>query len=317
MALDPQTQALLESMRAAGAAALCDLPVAQARIVLAEMSRRLDLDSIELPEVTDCRVPVDGASIGVRIYRPRPRGPVLPLLILYHGGGFVAGDLETHDRVARYYAREADAVVVSVDYRLAPEHCFPAGVEDCYAAVVWAAAHAGDFGADGTRLAVTGDSAGGNLSAVVCQLARARGGPAIAFQALVYPAVNLDPQVDYPSRLEFAENYFLTGRDIEWVTANYLDDAAIQCRDPRASPILAGDLSGLPPALVVTAGFDPLRDEGRAYANRLAAAGVATEYRCFEGTIHGFTSFAGVLDAGREGLALVADRLRTVLRGRT
>lgn len=314
---DPQTQALLEGMRASGAPALAGLPVDQARAMLAELSRRADIEAIELPEVTDERVPVRGGSIAVRVYRPRPSGPMLPLVLLYHGGGFIIGDLDTHDRMARYYAREADAVVVSVDYRLAPEHRFPTGVEDCYAALGWAATQASRFGADAGRIAVTGDSAGGNLSAVVCQLARSRGGPAIRFQALAYPVVDLTGQADWPSRREFASGYFLTASDIDWVGANYFDDADVQGHDLRASPILDRDPRGLPPALVVTAGFDPLRDEGRAWAERLTAAGVAAEHRCFEGTIHGFLSFGGVIDAGREGLALVADRLRGALHDRT
>ena len=310
---DPQTRALLDGMQASGLPALCDLPVDQARGMLAEVSRRSDIECIELPEVSNQRVPVAGGSIGVRVYRPRPRGPVLPVVILYHGGGFIIGDLDTHDRMARYYAREADAVVVSVDYRLAPEHRFPTGVEDCYAVLGWVAANASRLGADAGRIAVTGDSAGGNLSAVVCQLARDRGGPAILFQALAYPVVDLTAQADWPSRREFADGYFLTARDMDWVTNHYFDDAAVQSQDPRASPLLAASLGGLPPALVVTAGFDPLRDEGRAYSERLAAGGVATEHHCFEGTIHGFLSFAGVLDAGREGLALVAKRLKGAL----
>lgn len=314
---DPQTRALLERMRASGMPALCDLPVGQARAMLAELSRRSDIECIDLPEVSDQRVPVSGGSIGVRVYRPRPRGTLLPVVILYHGGGFIIGDLDTHDRMARYYAREADAVVVSVDYRLAPEHRFPTGVEDCYAVLGWVVAQADRFGVDAGRIAVTGDSAGGNLSAVICQLARDRGGPAIRFQALAYPVVDLTAQADWPSRCDFAAGYFLTARDMDWVTNHYFDDAAVQSRDPRASPLLAASLDGLPPALVVTAGFDPLRDEGRAYAERLTASGVATEHRCFEGTIHGFLSFAGMLDAGREGLALVAQRMRSALHDKT
>ncbi len=314
MRLEPQTRSLLEQMRASGAPPLCDLPVAQARAALAQMSSTLDLELTEVAEVQDTRIPVPGGTIPVRVYRPFASDQALGLLILFHGGGFMVGDLDTHDRMARFYARQTGAVVVSVGYRLAPEHRFPVGVEDCYAALVWAAAHAAGLGADPGRIAVTGDSAGANLAAVMAVLARERGGPAIAFQALVYPAVDLDPQADYPSRRLYAEDYFLTARDVAWVTANYFDDAAAQCPDPRASPIRAPDLAGLPPALVVTAGFDPLRDEGRAFAERLAAAGVSVEYRCFEETIHGFFSFAGVLDAGREGLALVAARVRLALQ---
>ncbi|MBM5812371.1 MAG: alpha/beta hydrolase [Gammaproteobacteria bacterium] len=303
-------------MRTSGMPPMCDLPVGQARAMLAELSGRSDIERIELPEVRDLPVPVSGGTITVRVYRPEPPGRRLPAVLLFHGGGFIVGDLDTHDRMARYYAREADAVVVSVDYRLAPEHRFPTGVEDCYAALCWVAAQAGSLGIDPGRIAVTGDSAGGNLSAVVSLLARDRGGPAIALQALVYPAVDLTAEADWPSRREFAAGCFLTARDIDWVRAHYFADAAAGSRDPRASPWLAADLRGLPPALVVTAGLDPLRDEGHAYARRLSVAGVATEYRCFSGTIHGFLSFGGLLDAGREGLALVAARLRAALHDR-
>lgn len=297
--------------------AMAGMPVGQARAMLADLSQHTDIERIELPEVRDLQVPVQGGTITVRVYRPDPPGRRLPAILLYHGGGFILGDCDTHDRMARYYAREADAVVVSVDYRLAPEHRFPTGVEDCYAALGWVAAQAGSLGVDPTRIAVTGDSAGGNLSAAVSLLARDRGGPAIVLQALAYPVVDLTAGADWPSRSQFADGYFLTARDIDWVRGHYFDDAGVLTCDLRASPWLAADLRGLPPALVITAGFDPLRDEGRAYAERLTAAGVATEYRCFDGTIHGFLSFGGVIDAGREGLALVAGRLRGALHDRT
>lgn len=315
--LDAQTQALLDSMRAQGAPALCELPVGEAREALAALSRTLGPAPQSVHEIEDRRISGPAGEIPVRLYWPRPVGAEepLPIVLHYHGGGYMAGDLDSHDGIARWYCRHADAIVVAVDYRLAPEHRFPAAVEDAYAALRWAAEHALDIGAEGERVAVTGDSAGGNLSAVVCQLAAARGGPEVAFQALVYPAVDLAPDADYASRREFAEGYFLTARDIEWLTGLYFDDVAEQARDPRASPMRAASLAGLPPALVVTAGFDPLRDEGRAYAERLAAAGVAVEHRCFDGAIHGFLSFAGVLDVGREALALVADRLRRALHG--
>jgi acetyl esterase len=190
-------------------------------------------------------------------------------------------------------------------------------VHDSYAALEWAASHASDFSGDAARIAVAGDSAGGNLAAVDCQLAKQRGGPRVAFQALIYPTVDLrDPfeNPGYRSRGQFGGgDYFLSRRDMEWFRSLYLTDIPGEAGDPRVSPIAAADLSGLPPALVVTAACDVLRDEGKAYADRLAAAGVPVEYHCFGGTIHAFMSFAGAIPAGLEALSFVASRLQAGL----
>jgi acetyl esterase len=208
-----------------------------------------------------------------------------------HGGGFVIGDLETHDNVCRRLARDAEVVVVSADYRLAPEHVFPAAVEDSMAVLTAVAADIDSYGGDAGKLVIGGDSAGGNLAAVCSQLAR-EGGPALAAQLLVYPAVDL--LGDFPSRTENAEGYFLTLKDMEWFGRNYLgfDEtdprAAEVAEDPRLSPIKAANLAGLPPAIVATAEFDPLRDEGNAYAAALEKAGVRVVHRQFPGLIHGF-----------------------------
>jgi acetyl esterase len=215
--------------------------------------------------------------------------------------------------MARHLCKDADALVVNVGYRLAPEHKFPAAVDDSYAATVWAVEHAQEFGGDPARVAVVGDSAGGNLATVVCMLAKERGGPRIAYQALLYPCTDANPSASYASRAEFGGGeYFLSRRDMEWFFGLYLADTA-HTSDPRVSPLHASDLSGMPPALVVTAGCDLLRDEGKAYADKLAAAGVPVEYRCFNGTIHAFVSFAGAIPAGQDALRFVADRLRTAL----
>jgi acetyl esterase len=266
--------------------------------------------------IEDRRIPAAGGDFGVRVYTPRRDNRGLPIIVFFHGGGWAAGDLDTHDAVARYYSANADAVVVAVDYRRPPEEKFPAAVNDAFAAVEWAAAHGRDIGGDATRLAVIGDSAGGNLATVACQLAKERGGPRIAYQALIYPTVDLrDPMQtsEYGSRERFGGgDYFLSTRDMEWFRSLYLTDVARETRDPRVSPIVA-DLTGLPPALVVVAGCDMLRDEGKAYADRLAAAGVPVEYRCFEGTIHAFMSFAGAIPMGLEALSFVASRLRASL----
>lgn len=316
--LDSATTMFLEGMRAAGGRPACEQTPDEFRAVVAMASAQCAAPPAAVERVEDRRIPVEGGDIGVRIYTPRPpgTGATLPLVLQFHGGGFVAGDLDTHDSISRYYAAHADAIVVAVDYRRPPEHRFPAAVEDSYAALVWAAGEAAALQGDPARLAVTGDSAGGNLSAVLCRLAQERGGPRIAFQALVYPAVDFHSDLAgaFPSRAQFGTgDYFLSTRDMEYFRRHYLADPAAESADPRVSPLNAADLSGQPPALVVTAGCDPLRDEGKAYADRLAAAGVSVEYRCFEGTIHACLSFAGVIPAGAEALAFVASRLRAAL----
>jgi acetyl esterase len=234
------------------------------------------------------------------------------VLLYFHGGGFVAGSLDTHAPLARYLCQNADVIVVAVGYRKAPEARFPAAVDDAMAATEWVARNGKDIGADSSRIAVAGDSAGGNLAAVVCQLAKARGGPRIAFQALFYPLMDftLAPS---PSRVQFGGgDFFLANRDMEWFRELYLTDPT-HASDPRVSPLLAPDVSGLPPTLIVAAGCDLLVDEGRAYADRLRAAGVPVEHRCFDGTIHAFMSFTGAIPLGREALSLAASRVRGAL----
>jgi acetyl esterase len=229
-------------------------------------------------------------TIPVRVYRPDVDG-ALPTLVYFHGGGFVIGSLETHDGVCRALSHDIGAVVVGVDYRLAPEHHFPAAVEDAYAALRWVAGHVDEYGGDATRIAVGGDSAGGNLAAVCAQLAQADG-IALAAQLLVYP--NTDLLGDFPSRTANAEGYFMTLADAHWFAEQYLgmteDDPRLAevARDPRLSPLLADSLEGLPQAVVATAEFDVLRDEGNAYATALEKAGVRVEHREFPGLIHGF-----------------------------
>jgi len=313
---DPATEQFLQMLRAAGRPPLDEQPVAVARAGTRAANQQMARPPLPLHRVEDRRIPTPAGELNVRMYWPRPAAEDerLPIVIFFHGGGFVLCDLDTHDPIARYCSLHADAIVVSVDYRLAPEHKFPAAVDDSYAAVSWVAAHADELGGDAHRIAVAGDSAGGNLATVVCQLAKERRGPAIAFQALFYPVVDLDPKAPFPSRAEFGGgDYFLSTRDIAWFNSQYLTDLVFDIRDSRASPMRARDLSGLPPALIVTAGCDPLCDEGEAYAERLKAAGVPVEYRCFEGTIHVFLSFAPVIPAGDEGLAFIAERLHAAL----
>ncbi|MFB6296440.1 MAG: alpha/beta hydrolase [Halobacteriales archaeon] len=218
------------------------------------------------------------------MYTPEGEGP-FPVLTFYHGGGWVIGTLDTHEPICRALAGAADCVVVSVDYRLAPEHPFPAALEDCYAATRWVSDNAATLHADPDRVAVGGDSAGGNLAAAVAQACRDHGGPELVHQLLVYPVT--DHAFDTDSYAENAEGYFLTRADMEWFWDHYLD-SRFDGNNPYASPLRARDLGGLPPASVVTAGFDPLRDEGIAYAKRLDAAGVAVEHHHYDGAIHGF-----------------------------
>ncbi len=251
------------------------------------------LASTEGPEVAAVEDhTVTGGQHGefaVRAYRPAgsTADDALGCLVWIHGGGFVIGDLDTADSTCRVLANEAAAVVVSVDYHLAPEHPYPAAIDDVMTALDWVVTRADDLGIDPARLAVGGDSAGGNLAAVACQLARAAHTPAIAFQLLVYPAVDLAE--DHPSRRENGEGYFLTQESMVWFGRQYL--AGRDPATPRVSPLLASDLTRLPPAMVITAEFDPLRDEGAAYADALEAAGVPVERVHFEGEIHGFFDF--------------------------
>jgi acetyl esterase len=230
-------------------------------------------------------------------------------LVWFHGGGFVLGSIESHDGLCRALAAQAGVVVVSIDYRLAPEHRFPAGVEDAIAATRWVLDLSEELGIDPHALAVGGDSAGGNLAAVVAQSLRG-GSPPLAFQLLVYPAT--DATCREPSHRLFQDGFVLTERDIAWFLEQYLPDPRL-ASDPRVSPLFAEDLTGLPPALVVTAGFDPLRDEGRRYAERMRQSGVTVEHIGSEGSLHGFLNTAGAVREASRVLKLVAERLRNRL----
>ena len=258
----------------------------------------------------DRKIPGPAGEIAVRIYTPvDASGPVLAGLVFFHGGGFVIGDLETHDDLCRCLANGSGCRVVSVDYRLAPEHPFPAAVDDSFAATQWVAAHAAELGIDPKRLAVGGDSAGGNLAAVVAQLAKAKGSPAIAFQLLIYPVTQLGAAVDTPSMRENGKGYFLEKEGMDWFTRCYAPDAKHRT-DPRLSPMLCPDVSGQPPAYVITAGFDPLRDEGKDYADKLDAAGVPVTYVNYPGMVHGFFSMRSLIPKAREAVAAAAAAVR-------
>jgi acetyl esterase len=240
-------------------------------------------------------IPGPGPDVLVRIYTPEGRGR-FPVLVWFHGGGWVVGDLETADGTARRLTAQAGCVVVSVDYRLAPEARFPAAAEDCYAVTQWVAANAAGIDADPGRIAVGGDSSGGNLAAVVSLMARDRGVSPPVFQLLVYPVIARD--FDTGSYRQNGEGYGITSDSMKWYWDLYLTDDA-DASNPYAAPLLAKDLSGLPPALVITAEFDPLRDEGEAYAQRLREAGVTVTYSRYDGMIHGFFGMPAFIDRGR------------------
>jgi acetyl esterase len=269
--------------------------------------------SEEVASVVDRSIPGPQGEIPVRIYTPATGaagdGP-LGVLVFFHGSGFVIFDLDTHDHECRMLANLGRVVVVSVDYRLAPEHKFPAAVTDARAALHWVVDHAEGLGADPARLAVGGDSAGGNLAAVVAQVARDEGGPPIAFQLLVYPVTDL--RGGHASRVENGKGYLLTTEVMQWFEEQYLNDDTDRT-DPRASPLLAASFAGLPRALVITAEYDPLRDEGDEYAQRLQADGVEVTHHRYDGAVHGFFQLSATTDIGRRAVEEAGAALRTAL----
>ena len=311
MPLDAQVEVLLKELAAQGLPPLHQLPVAEAR-ARAESEPMMALGGarIGVGAVRDINIPVNEAEIGARVYTPKGSGPH-PVVVFFHGGGWVICSLDSHDNLARGICRDADAIVVSVAYRLAPEHRFPTAAHDCFEATRWVADNAASFDGDASRLAVCGDSAGGNLSAVVSQMARDAGGPALTFAALIYPVVDLTAQGG--SMVEYAKGYFLEREAMEWYMNHYL--SLSERSHPMASPLLNSDLTGLPPCFIATCEYDVLRDEGEAYGDALRAGGVEVEIKRYDGLIHAAATMTGVLDGG---LALVADvgaRLRAALHG--
>jgi acetyl esterase/lipase len=305
--VDPEVQAVLDEMAAADLPALEELTPDEARA--ASAARFADLPpGPDLPSVEDRTVPGPAGAIPVRVYTPEGEPP-FPVIVYFHGGGWVVGDLDTlADPWARSLAAETGAVVVSVDYRLAPEHPFPAAVDDCYAATEWIAGHGTEIGVDGGRLAVAGDSAGGNLAAVVALRARDRDGPRISFQALGCPVIDHDFTTG--SYRDCSEGFFLERTTMEWFWDHYVSDVSGR-DDPEVSPLRADSLAGLPPALVITAEYDPLRDEGDAYAARLREAGVPVAHHSYDGMTHCFYVMPFTRSKGT--LAAAAAEIRAAL----
>jgi acetyl esterase len=311
--LDTTLQLMLTGQKAVGIEGLAsspDVAVARAQLSIVAASFKQD---IPVAEVTNFAVPGPAGDIPVRHYRPRD-GAGAPLLVFYHGGGQVIGDLDTHDDLCRHLCRDGAVHVLSVDYRLAPEHKAPAGNDDALAAYRWALEHAGDLGADPDRIAVGGDSAGGNQAALVSIRARDDGLRPPALQVLFYPVVNYRDETR--SQTLFADGFFLTKHDLHWFREQYLDGGPLDAADPRVSPLLADDLSGLPPALLLTAGFDPLRDEGRQYAEALRGAGVVVDYREFGSLVHGFANFFPLGGASTAATAEAISAMRAHLARR-
>jgi acetyl esterase len=301
--LHPEARAVLDQFAAVPALDLAALPAAAVRAWFDQMSQPRTRAPVH--EVSDLTAAGPAGEVPVRLYRPAAEGR-LPAIAYYHGGGFVIGSVETHDGTCRALANATGCAVVSVDYRLAPEHRFPAAPEDCWSALAWLAAEGEALGLDPSRLAVAGDSAGGNLAAAAALLARERG-PELRFQLLVYPVT--DHGFDTPSYLENGEGYFLSAAMMRWFWQQYLEEPS-HGADPLASPLRAADLAGLPPALVLTAEYDPLRDEGEVYAARLRDAGVPVTITRYAGMFHGFVRMTRILDKARTALDEIAGSLQ-------
>lgn len=308
--LDIQLKGMLEAVAASGAPDLGDLPPPAGREMYRQIFAQGDLPSADVM-IDDRNIAGPGGALALRIYTPRRKNGARGVVLFCHGGGFVLGDLDIYDSTCRTICNDSSCIVVAVDYRLAPEHPFPAAVEDCHAALAWLSAHAGEIGGDPQRLAVCGDSAGGNLAAVLALIARAEGIP-LRYQALIYPVTSAAPG-DLPSHTEFGEGYVLSRKAMLAFTRHYFG-AAGRAPDWRGAPLLAEDLSGLAPALVMVGSYDVLRDDGEAYANAMSAAGVPTTLIEYKGLSHGFINMAAFLSAGRLALSQVGISLRDALK---
>ncbi len=309
MPLDPGVRGLLDTLAAAQRPRLWQLSPPEAREAFIAMVKAMEAKDIPIGATEDGTFPGPATPLCFRSYTPvAASDPRLPGLIYFHGGGFVLGNLDTHDSTCRMLANASGCRVISIDYRLAPEHKFPAAVDDAWAATKWVAEHASDLGIEAERLAVGGDSAGANLAAVVCHLAKRSRAPKIALQLLLYAVT--DATADAGSMRDFAEGYLLEQEGLKWFFDHY---GASDPLDPRLSPLRANDFSGLPTAHIHTAEFDPLRDQGKAYAEHLQEAGIKVTYVCHSGMIHGFFSLGGVIPYGRAALEKVGTVVKAAL----
>jgi acetyl esterase len=314
MTLHPQAQAIVTAAINSGRPPLYQLPnAAAARQQFKQTRGPLMQAPPEVAAARDFSIPGPGGAIPVRAYRPLGSQPQqkLPALVYFHGGGWVVGDLDTHDPLCRQLANDARCAVISVDYRLAPEHKFPAAVDDALATIRHVAENAGVLAIDASRLAVGGDSAGGNLAAVAAIALRDDPNIRLRFQLLIYPVT--DCSMEQPSYAKLGKDYLLTNELMRYFADQYLRGPR-DVSDWRASPLKAEDLAGLPPALVAAAGFDPLVDEGKAYADRLTAAGVPTAYKCYEDMIHGFFIYGAALETTAIAVSHTANALAEALR---
>lgn len=305
MSLDPQAKALLGQVATSGVPAFNALSPVEARKAFDRMVQSLGMKPQPVFKVEERQIPGPAGQIRVRVYTPEGSAP-FPILMFFHGGGFVVGSIETHDELCRELTNGIGCILVSVDYRLAPEHKFPAAVEDCYHATKWAVENADSMGGDAAHIAVSGDSAGGNLAAVVTQIARDSKKLPLVYQVLIYPITGAG--YDTQSVRENATGYFLTVDDVLWFEDHYLRNDTDRT-NPRVSPLWARTLENLPPALVITAEFDPLRDDGEAYADKLRQSGVSVVCTRYNGMIHGFLSMP--FDQGRKARQEVIGALRS------
>jgi acetyl esterase len=307
MPLDPQVKRVLALIREAGNPEYWQMTPEQARDWHERRAGILDIKPQPVSNVEDRHIPGPSVRIPVRVYTPRESAEPFPLLVWLHGGGHVVGSLNSYDAVCRSLSLQADCLVLSVDYRLAPEHKFPAGVQDSFAALSWVMGHAKELGADASRIGIGGDSAGGNLAAVCAILARDASLPLLKQQLLVYP--HTAPDEESVSHHEFADGYLLTRRSILWFHGHYRSSEADR-QDSRYAPLLCPDLSNLPPALLIVAECDPLRDDGIAYAERLKREGNLVELAQYAGMVHPFFSMGGAVDAGRHAITHAAGALK-------
>lgn len=305
--LDPQVEAFLQELEDLNAPPLETLTPEEARLNNIKTKQRLGGVSESVAKVEDHQVPTDEVNIPIRIYKPEGEAP-FPVFVFFHGGGWVTGDLDTHDALCRSICNATPCMVVAVDYRLAPEHKFPAAVEDAIAATQWVFDHITSFGGNPEKVAIGGDSAGGTLATVVAQHLKG-----IIYQVLIYPVIDLS-NLDTESYLSFADGYLLTRNGMAWFRDHYLKNEA-DATHPDASPLLIEDLRKQPPALIITAEFDPLLDEAEAYAKRLKESGVSVDYVCFDGMIHAFMTLAVVIDRARDGIELCAKSLQKAFVG--